>query len=321
MQRKNFFPYPNDRWIGVVAASTLIDKKLLLNGLKLFSQWGYVSIYHESIFQKFRSMAGSDEIRAKNIEALVKNKNVGTLWFARGGYGATRLLSILEQKKVASFLKKDPKLLIGFSDVTALHLYFYQKLGLPSLHAPMPATKRWATLSTKTKGLLRSFIDGSFDPKKNPYTESWNTKLVKPIKSDREGILLGGNLSLIASLVGTPYLPNFKNAILFLEDCGEAPYRVDRMLTQLSSAGILKNLQGVVLGDFEADVMYTNPKIEKSYWKPTLRERFLDYNIPVLENVPVGHGKYNEPLPLGIRVSIQKNGTLKILEPITRSLR
>ncbi|MCO5144208.1 MAG: LD-carboxypeptidase, partial [Oligoflexia bacterium] len=129
-----------------------------------------------------------------------------------------------------------------------------------------------------------------------------------------EGIILGGNLSIILSLLGTPYLPDFTDAILFLEDCGEPPYRVDRMLTQLASAGILQKLQGVLLGDFEADVVYTDPKAEKSYWKPTLRERFLDLNIPILEKLPVGHGKYNEPLPLGVRASIQKNGNLKILE-------
>ncbi|MCO5143847.1 MAG: LD-carboxypeptidase, partial [Oligoflexia bacterium] len=160
MRSKKIFAKPHGRWVGIAASSTLVDKKLLLDGLELFSEWDCISTYSEMIFQRFRSMAGSDLSRTKNIEHLLKNKNVGTLWFARGGYGATRLLPIFEEKKLASLLKKDPKLLIGFSDVTAIHLYFYKKLKLPSLHAPMPATKSWGGMPLKTKELLRTFMEG-----------------------------------------------------------------------------------------------------------------------------------------------------------------
>ena len=114
-------------------------------------------------------------------------------------------------------------------------------------------------------------------------------------------------------LIGTPWQPDLRGAILFLEDCAERPYQVDRMLTHLANAGMLKGLRGVLLGDFETDVVYKE-KGERKYWKELFLERFAPLKVPVLEKLPVGHGRENEPLPLGVKAAISKTGRLLLLE-------
>jgi muramoyltetrapeptide carboxypeptidase len=207
-------------------------------------------------------------------------------------------------------MAKDPKLLFGFSDATALHLYFYHHLKLPSVHSPMPASAKWAAMSRSAERVLRSILAGLMPTGKRSHSATWP---VKPIgrKQSAGGVILGGNLTLLANFIGTPWQPDLNGKILFLEDCGEAPYRVDRMLTQLDNAGMLKGLKGVLLGDFEADVVYRNRK-ERTYWKEIFLERFS--HLPVLADLPVGHGKRNEPLPLGLNAEITKSGKLLLLE-------
>jgi muramoyltetrapeptide carboxypeptidase len=114
-------------------------------------------------------------------------------------------------------------------------------------------------------------------------------------------------------MVGTPWQPDLRGKILFLEDCAERPYQVDRMLTLLSNAGMLKGLAGVLLGDFNTDVVYKE-RGERGYWRDVFLERFEPLGIPVLERLPVGHGKQNEPLPLGVRFAITRQGKLHLLD-------
>lgn len=298
------------RWVGIAASSTLIDAKIFAAGLERFARWQLPVCFDERIHERFRSFAGNDENRAASLLSLLRERNIGTIWCARGGYGATRILSRLDKAGAPNLLRRDPKLLVGFSDVTALHLYFYKAAGLPSLHAPMPATPSWQKLPARVDRILQQTLTGSLPIGRKSHSKDWNTKFLGRNRK-AEGVILGGNLSLIVNLIGTPWQPDLRGALLFLEDCAEAPYRVDRMLAHLENAGMLKEIRGVLLGDFEADVVYREPG-EKKYWKEIFRERFS--RVPVLMNLPVGHGKKNEPLPLGVKAAIGSDGKLTLLE-------
>ena len=302
----------SNRWIGITAASSPVEKKLLQKGLKRLGAWRLPILVDDSVYQQKRYLAGSDAVRASSLLAHLKNSLVGTIWCARGGYGSTRILPLLDKAKAGKLLRRDPKLLLGFSDVTALHFYFYQQ-GLPSVHAPMPGTGGWQRMSAKTEKSLQAILRGEMPLGAKSESLRWRTKFFPGSRGSATGVVLGGNLTLLVNLIGTPWQPDLSGALLFLEDCGENPYRVDRMLTQLENAGMLKNLAGVLLGDFEADVTYKE-KIEKKYWKEIFAERFLPKKIPILMNLPVGHGKENEPLPLGVKARILASGKLEYLE-------
>ncbi|RZA08689.1 MAG: LD-carboxypeptidase [Proteobacteria bacterium] len=317
MQRIKIKRSDTDRWIGIAAASTVIDSGTLEAGLPRFAEWGYAVRVDDTITEKFRYFAGTDQTRADALIRLIRDPSVGTIWCARGGYGATRLLKLLDAAKAPALLRKNPKLLFGFSDVTALHFYFHQH-GLASVHAPMPGTAAWGVLKPSTEKILRATLAGKLETGAASHTAAWKPKILHTTGKEAEGIILGGNLSLVATLAGTPWQPNLNGALLFLEDCGEAPYRVDRMLTQLDNAGMLKKIRGVLLGDFEDGVVYRDDA-ERKHWRAIFLERFAHLGIPVLSNLPVGHGKRNEPLPLGVKARITKAGRLELLEQPVRA--
>lgn len=304
---KNF--QTSGRAIGLAAASTTFDKKRFDRGILRFTEWGYPVQVDDRVYGKFRSFAGSDQDRAGVILSLLKDKNVGTIWCARGGYGATRLLELLDKGGAPALLRRDPKLLFGYSDVTALHLYWFKRAGLPSFHSPMPAGTAWPKAPARVQKLLQQALSGTLPIGKNSYTHSWNTKLLQKGKA-AEGTLIGGNLTLLMNLIGTPWMPDLKGKILFLEDVAEPPYRVDRMLTHLHNAGALKGVKAVLLGDFEADVVYEKPD-EKRYVKEIFRERFP--KTLIVDKLPVGHGKLNDPLPLGVKVAVSTDGKITLL--------
>lgn len=300
--------------ISVTAASSVLDPKLLEKGLARFARWGYPVHLDDTLLDRHRYLAGGDDTRAQALVRAIKDPSVGTIWCARGGYGALRILSRLDKLGAPAAMKKNPKLLLGYSDATALHCYFYERCGLPSVHAPMPATGWWQRMKPGTDALLQSLLRGELALGAASHTARWPTKNFFGAAKASEGVVLGGNLTLIVNLIGTPWQPDLRGKILFLEDCGERPYRVDRMLTQLENAGMLKSLAGVLLGDFEADVEYAEPKLEKRYWREIFAERFEGRGYPVLHRLPVGHGKRNEPLPLGVKARITKNGKLWLLD-------
>jgi muramoyltetrapeptide carboxypeptidase len=306
------------RMMGIAAASSVVNVTNLEKSVGRFARWGVPVCVADQVRSTFRTFAGTDDLRAGALNNFARDPLIGTIWCARGGYGSTRLLPLLDKWKTAEALRKDPKLLIGFSDVTGLHLYFYKKLGLPTLHAPMPGTPSFAKLKPRVDKLLRETLAGKLKLGKKSYTSDWKSKALISQKRDHEGVIVGGNLTLLVNMIGTPWQPDLKDTFLFLEDCAEQPYRVDRMLTQLHNAGMLKGLRGVLLGDFEADVVYKEP-VEKTYWKEIFLERFEPLGIPVLENLPVGHGKHNDPLPLGVKAVITKNGKLLLLEQPVRA--
>lgn len=302
--------------IGIAAPASFFDAKHLYEGMQNLAEWGYAVSCDERILLKDRFHAGPDQTRAEIFNVLCRDKEIRAIWCARGGYGATRILPLLDKMGSARALGKNPKLIIGYSDITALQLWAYKKLGLKSVHAPLIATPKWLKLPHRTKTILQSILTGSLVLGEKSYTRAWPTRWLKIApKKNIEGIILGGNLTLITNLVGTPWLPSFNGSLLFLEDCAEAPYRIDRMLTQLRNAGALKGVRAVLAGDFTADAPKAPPS---KNWKRILELNFAEQGIPVLWNLPVGHGKRNEPLPLGVKARLTKSGKLELLEQAVR---
>ena len=275
---------------------------------------GYRVKLGASVGARYGYLAGTDALRAQDLHAMFADPEVDAVWCARGGYGATRLLTRIDW----DLLRAHPKLLIGYSDVTALHLAIHRLCGYPTLHAPMPALDSFspeadpfaweaafhALRCAEPLGTLR-LPDGAARPTGHPGASA----------STAEGLLVGGNLSLVASLCGTPYLPDMRGKILFLEDVGEKTYALDRMLTQLRLAGLFADCAAVVLGD------YTNCPVEHPDFGLTLAEIVRDVVLPcgkpVLTGLPAGHCSPTLTLPLGIpcRVDTQQ-GTLSFPVPL-----
>ncbi|MGZ3713175.1 MAG: LD-carboxypeptidase, partial [Bdellovibrionota bacterium] len=164
-----------DQGIGIAAASSLIERKILRNNLPQFIEWGIPTRVDDDIYAKLRSFAGTDERRADAFMRLARDPLVGTLWCARGGYGAARILALLDKAGLPALLRRSPKLLIGYSDVTALHSYF-GALGLPSVHGPMPATPSWSKMLPKVVHLFQRILAGELETGKKSHTADWKLK-------------------------------------------------------------------------------------------------------------------------------------------------
>ena len=206
-----------NRWIGVAATSTLINAEALDKSLERFARWNYPVRIDDAAYEHFRYFAGTDETRAQALLRLIRDPSVGTIWCARGGYSATRILPLLDKARAASQMKKDPKLLMGFSDVTGLHLYFYHHLKIPSVHCQMPASGKWLKMPPKVDKTLQQILRGSLPLGKASHTADWKLKSLNGGRS--EGVILGGNLTLLGNMMGTPWQPNLNGPFLSLEDC------------------------------------------------------------------------------------------------------
>ncbi len=252
----------------------------------------------EGIDERRGYLAGDDPRRLAELWRALEEPDTRAIVCARGGYGAMRLLDRLPPGTV----RRARKVLVGFSDVTALHAS-WALAGLRSLHAPMAAS-----LAKASDPALARWFAGLEGEVPAPFP-------VEPlVPGVAEGPLLGGNLAVLAALLGTPFLPPLDGAILFLEDVGERPYRVDRMLTQLRLAGVFARVSGVAIGSFRA----CDPGPDGVTVEEVLRERLRELNVPVALGVPAGHIDDNVPLPLGARARLDaEHGELALLEGAT----
>lgn len=298
--------------IGVVAPAGPARPDALAAAAALYARHGYrARLYpgcHATCDGDLDYLAGPDALRLADLHAAVADDEVAAIHCLRGGYGAMRLLDGID----TALVRAHPKLLIGYSDITALQALWCRE-GLPSLHAPMPASDlvkpgreadAEALFTLLREGhragdVLAPALDPAFDGLRLP--------------GRAEGLLIGGNLSLVAALLGTAYAWPAAGAILFLEDINEDLYRVDRLLTQLRLAGVLDAVAGIVLGSFT----------EAAAPLPLLRELLLPLarrrGLPLLAGWPAGHGTPNRPLPMGLRVMLDADaGTLTLRQDFLR---
>lgn len=264
-----------------------------------YSQWGY--------------LGGTDQERASDLNELFRDPEVAAILATRGGYGAMRILPFLD----LSALRQRPKALVGFSDITALHLAL-GRIGLVSFHGPVAdvAGKRRSDYSLGW--LLKALT--SREPLGTVASAPEGPGLYSLRGGRASGPFAGGNLSLIASTMGTPYEIDTAGSILLLEDVGEPPYRIDRMLTQLWLAGKLQGVRGIVFGE-PVDLTEPDPDQPTLTLEQVLADRLGPLGIPVLVGFTAAHGFYRATLPLGVRATLDAdNGRLTFEEPAMASM-
>ena len=285
--------------IGIISpASSPDDLTRIEKSVNYFEKLGYRVEVGKNVWKERGYLAGEDSERLDDFHAMFKNKNVKAIFCVRGGYGSGRLLDKINYK----LIKENPKIFVGYSDITALQLAIFSHTGLVTFAGPMPAVDFWQDEVSKfTEENFWRLITSNKKIGKliNPNGEGFYLLA----KGKTEGRLLGGNLALITSLMGTKYLPSFKNSILLLEDIGEPPYRVDRFLNQLRLGNILHDTSGIILGRFVD--CYENDTSKKTL---TLNQVITDYfeklNKPGIYNFKHGHISENISIPFGLKCNL-----------------
>ncbi len=299
--------------IGIVApASPPLSEESLERGVAHLEGRGFRVKLGRALAGKGGStgyLAAPDRIRAGDLHAMFTDASVRAIFCARGGYGAARILPLLDY----ALVRKNPKILVGYSDVTALHLALFARAGLVTFAGPMVAVEMRRPMDAYTEEhfwdmLMRPVARTRIGPPPGGAFES-----IRP--GTAEGRILGGNLALLASLCGGPFLPRSTGALLFLEDVGEKVYRIDRYLGQLSQAGILRSAAGLLFGAFSGMV----PDSPSLTLEEVLRHYARQVRGPVLGNFPFGHETPKCTLPVGARARLSSRaGALTILEPVVR---
>lgn len=273
--------------IGICAPSGSFDRQQFEKGLDVIREMGFDLLIPKDIYETKRYLAGNDSLRAAVITNFFADKNVKAIMCARGGFGAIRILDILDWK----IIQKNPKVFIGFSDITALLINLTKFPLMKVIHGPNITSLANAEQATRDS-LYELLIIGS--------AGTSGMRANAPViinKGSCKGNFLGGNLATLNHLVGTVYQPEFKDCILFIEDTGESPYKIDRMLTQMKMAGCFKGIRGVVAGSFKdcENLLMIREIIE---------EIFNEYDVPILAGIDSGHGRVNLSLPLGVEVEL-----------------
>lgn len=293
--------------VAIIAPASPSDKNLIDKCIASLNELGLKVVIGESCLSEHGFLSGTDDIRANDINCMFADKNIKGIFALRGGYGCARLLDLIDFK----LIKKNPKIFIGYSDITALHIAINQKSKLITYHGPMISTELIKGLDEYSADYYKKFI---FEHEKiedllNP--EGNSLEIIN--NGIASGELIGGNLSLICSSLGTKYEINTKNKILFLEEVDEVPYKVDRMLTHLKQSGKLKEANGIILGAFTNCIAPNNKK------SLSLQEVFNDIILPLkkptISNLACGHCLPTLTLPLGEKVLLDANNKkIKILK-------
>lgn len=295
--------------VGILAPGTHGGMTDYTKAIALIESLGYRVKLAPSVTDDNGYLAGTDEERAKDLNDFFRDDSVDAILCLRGGYGSARILPLLDYGEIA----KHPKLFIGFSDVTALHAALGERSRLVTVHGPMISTFKGSGYTPYTLEWFAKGLAGEI-PAALPMPPSETLRTVIP--GTAEGPLVGGNLTVLASLCGTPYELKGDGAILLLEDTGEDPYRVDRMLNQLFQSGLLSRVSGILLGDFYSAA----PRAGEFTVDEVLAHYCSLAGKPVIRNIPAGHGPNNLFLPLGVRVRItgtEDSASVEYTEPYT----
>ena len=299
--------------IGLVTPGSPITRKLLNDTIKKLESLGFRVYFKSSVLDEYGFFAGKDEERANELIHMFSNKEVDALFCVRGGYGAIRILDYLDYEVI----RQNPKALIGYSDITALHTAIYNKTGLVSFHSLMGE-------SDFNEFAVNSFVDILVNPGDNyqyPYLRERETEAnpefdrytINP--GQAEGILAGGNISVIDSLTGTVYEPDFEDKVVYLEEIEEKTYKVDKMIFHLLSATNLKKAAGIALGVFKDCNVNEEPTISL---KQDLDDLLKPLAIPVSYGLSFGHINRKITIPFGIKAKM--NASLNSLELLERAV-
>jgi muramoyltetrapeptide carboxypeptidase len=284
--------------IGLLAPAGCVDDESLLAGVQALRQEGYQVELAPCIRERKGYLAGDGKKRARDLEAFFYRNDLDAIFCARGGFGSVQLLPHLNPD-----IRSHPKIFAGYSDVTILLNWLVQQCGMVTFHAPMVAMDFARGLSPHSREHLWGMLTGE--------KWSWEINLGEVVSSGKtEAEMVGGCLSVVVTTLGTPYEIDPAGKLLFLEDVGEKPYRIERMLTHLKMAGKLEGLAGLVFGDFtlcDGD--------ESRDVRGIISELFHKAPYPVVMGMPAGHGQENLALPFGVKMTLDAQaGTLSLLE-------
>lgn len=300
--------------IGLIAPAGNINEDMLEESKKNLEELGFKTYHTERILKQNGYLAGSDQNRADDLNHMFGNDNVDAIVAVRGGYGCARMLDMVDY----DLIRNNPKILIGYSDLTSLLYAVYAKTGLVCFHGPVgTSTFNEFSVNYFKKNLMEVNNKIIMESDKEAYESTDSEYLFNVINSGKAtGELVGGNLSLVASLVGTKYDIDLNGKILFLEEVGEDPYRIDRMLTQMELAGKFDNIAGFAIGVFKNCEIKDEEERKHSF---TLREllgdRLKKYNVPAIYGLSFGHTVNKFTLPFGIKAELNVNNrTLTLLE-------
>lgn len=289
MRKPNYLK-PGDK-IAIVCTARFVDKPDIDFAIDLLKKWQLQPVLGSSISLKHHQFGGTDDERITDLQNQINNTDIKAIWCAKGGYGTARILDKID----FSPLLDQPKWVIGYSDVTALHLQL-QHLRYCSLHAQMPVD-----IQNKSSKTIESIKQSLFE---KSYEISYASKF--PSQSGlAKGQLIGGNLSVLYSVLGSKAIPDFKDKILFIEDLDEYLYHIDRMMLNLYRSGILNQLKGLIIGSLSD--MNDNSTPFGQTAEEIIAHYTNKFDMPVAYNCPVGHGFENLALTLGANIELSVN--------------
>ncbi|MCU7496694.1 MAG: LD-carboxypeptidase [Ignavibacteria bacterium] len=297
--------------LGLITPASFISEDELKESVKNLESLGFKVVYTDNVTARYGYLGGKDEVRAKDVNLMFSRKDVDGIVCTRGGYGCARMFPYLDFEMI----KNNPKVIVGYSDVTSLLYAITQKTNMVTFHGPVGT-------STFNDFSLNYFKGTLMEPSDS--LTLWNardenpddiSRKVFPIRGGKaKGRLVGGNLSIVVSLIGTPYDINTDGKIVFLEEVSEEPYRVDRMLTQMIEAGKFDRAAGIALGVFEK----CEPRHADSpslSLQEVLMDRLFDLKIPVIYGLSFGHIVNKFTMPLGVMAELDvDNQNMKFLE-------
>lgn len=287
--------------VALVATARKVSPEEMAPAIARLRSWGLEVRVPDGLYQAENQFAGSDGHRAGLLQSVLDNPEVKAVFCCRGGYGTVRIVDRLDFSRFA----RSPKWIVGYSDVTVLHCHIYTRLGIPTLHGTMPVNMG-AEASPADESLRKVLFGDRVD-------YEWKDSFDGRRCGETEGVLVGGNLSILYSLCGSPSALDTKGKILLIEDLDEYLYHIDRMMQNLKRNGMLDGLLGLVVGGLTD--MHDNAVPFGRTAEEIVRDAVAEYHYPVAFNAPFGHlGGGNMALPLGtmMRLSVEADGSVRV---------
>lgn len=293
--------------IGLIAPASYAGKDKIRKAISNLESLGFEVVEGKYLREENGFIAGTDGERVEDIHTMFQRKDIDGIWCVRGGYGTTRILKMLDY----DLIRSHPKVFVGYSDITALHEAFYTQAGLVSFHGPV-ASSDFTDYSVS--GIKSALFGSDYNYSISPVAEPGEGEAAYEVirSGEATGTIVGGNLSLMSALCGTIYLPDLSGKIVYIEDIGEASYRIDRMLVQLIQAANLKKAAGIIFGNF------TNCGPEEGSTDQTVSEVIFDHfgslNIPVVKGYSIGHISNQATLAVGMMGNLDADsGVIRFL--------
>lgn len=295
--------------IGLISpASSPDDLSKVEESTKYFEKLGYKVKVGKNVGNYLGYLAGTDDKRLEDLHSMFSDKTVKAIMCLRGGYGAFRLLDKINYKMI----QKNPKIFVGYSEITALQNAIFSKTGLITFAGPMPAVDFVNNISPFTEEWFWKVVTSNKKIGKVKYPE--NSKMPFINKGTADARIIGGNLAVFSSMLGTDFFPDLKDKILLLEDIDEKPYKIDRMLNQLRLAKVFKGLKGVILGRF-VECYEQDPNKKTLSLGEVIEHYFKVLKIPTIYTFPHGHIKDFITIPIGLKIGLNATkGTVEFLE-------